>query len=62
MNKICSWCGTLIRALDGHSSPVSHSLCSGCLEDLQAGLAREGLRAGIAARDPCSVPRAAGRA
>lgn len=58
MRRICSWCGSLLHQLDESGTPVSHSLCGGCLEDLQAGLANEGLSTASAARDPFRSSRA----
>jgi hypothetical protein len=44
MGRLCAWCGTVLREV-GISSrqPLSHALCSGCLEDLRAALSSTGM-------------------
>jgi len=44
MGRLCSWCGSFLSLATVNQMPVSHVLCSGCLEDLQVGLTGEGLR------------------
>jgi len=34
MKIICAWCGRIIKENDGEAG-VSHSICNGCLSDLQ---------------------------
>ena len=44
MGRLCSWCGSFLSLATANQLPVSHVLCSGCLEDLQVKLSGEGLR------------------
>jgi hypothetical protein len=44
MGRFCAWCGSVLVGLAGSPSPVSHAICSGCVEELETTLARVGLR------------------
>lgn len=44
MGRMCAWCGTVLRAVAASNQPVSHVLCSGCLEELRLALNSSGVR------------------
>jgi len=50
MGRTCAWCGTVIRGTTNSLAPVSHALCSGCLQDLRSALSANGLRPAEAGR------------
>ena len=45
MGRTCAWCETVLHGAAAANRAVSHALCAGCLEELQAALASEGARA-----------------
>jgi hypothetical protein len=44
MGRTCAWCETVLHGAAATNRAVSHALCAGCLEELQAALAAEGSR------------------
>jgi hypothetical protein len=44
MGTVCAWCNTILRGCTTSGSRISHSICPGCLEELQSTLSGAGLR------------------
>jgi len=44
MGRTCAWCETVLRGVAASDRAVSHALCGGCLEELQAALAASSAR------------------
>lgn len=38
MGRMCAWCGTVMPAHGGACGNVSHAICVGCFEELEAAL------------------------
>jgi hypothetical protein len=41
MGRTCAWCETVLHGAAAANRAVSHALCAGCLEELQAALAAD---------------------
>jgi hypothetical protein len=44
MGTVCAWCNSILRGCATTGHRISHSICSGCLEELQSTLSGAGLR------------------
>jgi len=44
MGSACAWCDTILRGCGTSESRITHTICSGCLEELRSTLTSAGLR------------------